>query len=78
MEKIENMECAMLGGGMSHCSIEFPLNMYVHEYVPSVGRTIPKMAYYNGKGDLYKHVTQLERQMRLAGHYEITMCQRFT
>lgn len=37
MEKIENMECAMLGGGMSHCSIEFPLSMYVHEYVPSLG-----------------------------------------
>lgn len=71
------MERAILGGEMSHYSIESPLSRYVREYVPTIGRTITRMTYYNGIRNPYEHVTQFERKIRLPGHDEITMCQIF-
>lgn len=59
-EKLGNMDHEMFCGRTAHYSTQYPLVMYIHDYIPDVGHTIPKMLYYNGKRDPYEHVTQFE------------------
>lgn len=55
--KLDNVECAMLGGGASHRSTQSPHVWYIRDYIPDVSWTVPKFSYYSGKVDSYKHVS---------------------
>lgn len=74
-KKLDNMERTMLGGGTAQYSTKSPIVSYICDFITAVGRTVPKMSYYNGGSDPYEHVTQFKRHMRLVGHGDIIMCQ---
>lgn len=71
------MERVIIRGGIDHYSTESPLSRFIKDYIPRAGNPIPKMTFYNGKGDPYEHVTKYERLMRLAGHDDTIICQMF-